>query len=97
MGRAPLVLRGGDGPIERVAIATGAAGHDLVAAAHEGYDALLTGEPEEPSAATARELGIHLLAAGHHATETLGVQALAAHLAERFDLAWHYVEVENPV
>jgi dinuclear metal center YbgI/SA1388 family protein len=97
VGRAPLVLRGGETPIERLAIATGAAGHDLVAAAHEGYDALLTGEPEEPSAATARELGIHLLAAGHHATETLGVQALAAHLAERFDLAWHYVEVENPV
>ena len=97
VGRAPLVLRGGEGPIERLAIATGAAGHDLVAAAHEGYDALLTGEPEEPSAATAHELGIHLLAAGHHATERLGVQALAAHLADRFDLAWHYVEVENPV
>jgi dinuclear metal center YbgI/SA1388 family protein len=97
VGRAPLVLPGGDAPVERLAIVTGAAGHDLAAAAHAGYDALLTGEPEEPSAATARELGIHLLAAGHHATERLGVQALAAHLAERFGLAWHYLEVENPV
>jgi len=58
---------------------------------------LLTGEAEEPSAATARELGITLIAAGHHATERLGVQALAAHLAEQFALAWHYVEVDNPV
>ena len=97
VGRSPLVLRGGDGEIRRLAVSTGAAGHDLVQAAHEGYDALLTGEPEEPSAATARELGVHLIAAGHHATEQFGVQALAAHLAERFDLEWHYVEIENPI
>jgi dinuclear metal center YbgI/SA1388 family protein len=97
VGRAPLVLRGGPAQLERVAISTGAAGYELARAAHEGYDALVTGEAEEPSAATARELGITLVAAGHHATERLGVQALAAHLADRFALAWHYVEVENPV
>ena len=97
VGRAPLVLRGGGGDVRRLAVATGAAGYSLIRAAHEGYDALLTGEPEEPSAATARELGVHLIAAGHHATERLGVQALAAELAARFGLAWEYVEVENPV
>ncbi|MCZ7588619.1 MAG: Nif3-like dinuclear metal center hexameric protein [Gaiella sp.] len=97
VGREPLVLRGGDREIRRLAVSTGAAGHDLVQAAHEGYDALLTGEPEEPSAATARELGIHLIAAGHHATEQFGVQALAAHLAERFALEWTYLDVDNPV
>ena len=97
VGRTPLVLRGGDHEIRRLAVSTGAAGHDLVPAAHEGYDALLTGEPEEPSAATARELGIHLLAAGHYASEQFGVQALAAHLADRFELEWQFVEVANPV
>jgi dinuclear metal center YbgI/SA1388 family protein len=95
--RRPLVLSGGDREIRRLAISSGGAGHDLIHAAHQGYDALLTGEPEEPSRATARELGIHLIAAGHHATERLGVQALAAHLAESFELEWEYVEVENPV
>lgn len=95
--RAPLVLPGGPETLRRLAISTGAAGYDLAKAAHEGYDALLTGEPEEPSAATARELGITLIAAGHHATERLGVQALAAHLAERFGLSWEYVEVHNPI
>lgn len=95
--RVPLVLRGGEGQIRRLAVSTGAAGYDLARAAHAGFDALLTGEAEEPSAATARELGIHLIAAGHHASERLGVQALAEHLAERFGVAWHYVEVENPV
>jgi len=97
VGRPPLVLRGDEREIRRLAVSTGAAGHDLVAAAHEGYDALLTGEPEEPSSATARELGIHLVAAGHYASEQFGVQALGAHLADRFELEWHFVEVDNPV
>ncbi len=96
-GRAPLVLAGGPAEITRVAIATGAAGYDLIQAAHEGFDVLVTGEPEEPNHHAALELGIHLVAGGHHATERFGVQALAAHLAERFDLAWHYLEIENPV
>jgi dinuclear metal center YbgI/SA1388 family protein len=93
----PLVLAHGADPVQRIAISTGAAGYDLVVAAHEGYDALLTGEPEEPNAAAARELGVTLIAAGHHATERLGVQALAAHLADRFDLDWEYIEIPNPV
>ena len=95
--REPLVFPHGPQRIERVAISTGAAGYDLIQAAHEGYDLFLTGEPEEPSLHTARELGIHFVAAGHHATERLGVQALAAHLAERFGLAWEYFELPNPV
>ena len=95
--RAPLVLPGGPETVRRLAVSTGAAGYDLAKAAHEGFDALLTGEAEEPSAATARELGITLIAAGHHATERLGVQALTEHLAERFGLTWQYVEVHNPI
>lgn len=95
--REPLVFPHGPARIERVAVSTGAAGYDLVQAAHDGYDLLLTGEPEEPSLHTARELGIHLVAAGHHATERLGVQALSARLAERFGLDWEYIEVENLV
>ena len=75
--RQPLVLPHGPDRIQRLAVSTGAAGYDLIRAAHEGFDALLTGEPEEPNLATAQELGIHLIAAGHHATERFGVQALA--------------------
>ena len=97
VGRPSIVFRGGERTIRRLAVATGGAGEAMIQAAHEGYDALLTGEPEEPSRATARELDIHLVAAGHHATEKLGVQALAAHLAARFALAWEYLEIENPV
>ena len=95
--REPLVFPYGAARIERLAVSTGAGGYDLIRAAHEGFDALLTGEPEEPNLATARELGIHLIAAGHHATERFGVQALAAQLAEVFGIEWRYHEVENPV
>jgi dinuclear metal center YbgI/SA1388 family protein len=95
--REPLVLRGGPELVERVAVATGGAGYELIRAAHDGYDVLVTGEPEEPSFHVARELGIHLIAGGHHATERLGVQALGEHLAARFGLVHEYVEVPNPV
>lgn len=96
-GRESLTLAYGPAEVRRLAISTGAAGYDLIRAAHEGYDALLTGEPEEPSLHAARELGIHLIAAGHHATERFGVQALAERLAAEFSVTWSYVEVDNPV
>ena len=95
--REPLVFPHGPDRIERVAISTGASGFDLIAAAHEGYDLFLTGEAEEPNLHSALELGIHFVAAGHYATERLGVQALAAHLAERFELEWEFLELPNPV
>ena len=97
LGREPLVFAHGPDAIARVAVVTGGGGHYLVDAAAQGYDLLVTGEPEEPSLHTARELGIHFVAAGHYATERLGVQALAAHLAERFGLEWEFVELPNPV
>jgi len=95
--REPFVFAEGHSRLERIAVSTGAGGYDLIAAAHEGYDCLITGEPEEPSLHTARELGIHLIAAGHYATERLGVQALAARIGERFGVEWEFLEVDNPV
>jgi dinuclear metal center YbgI/SA1388 family protein len=97
VGRDPLVFAHGPAQVQRVAICSGGAGRELIRAAHEGYDALLTGEPEEPSLQTARELGIHFVAAGHEATERLGVQALSQRLAERFGLEWEFIPLENPV
>lgn len=96
-GREPLVFAEGPRRIERVAIVTGGGGGRVIQAAHEGYDALVTGEPEEPALHTARELGIHFLAGGHYATETFGVQALAERLATEFGLDWEFVDLPNPV
>jgi dinuclear metal center YbgI/SA1388 family protein len=93
----PLVFAEGPERVQRIAVNTGKGGNDLVLAAAEGYDLLLTGEPEEGTLHTARELGITFVAAGHYATERLGVQALAARLAERFGLDWEFLELPNPV
>ncbi len=97
IGRDPLVFPHGPDRILRVAICSGGAGGEVIRAAHEGYDLFLTGEPEEPSLQTSRELGIHFVAGGHDATERLGVQALSRRLAERFGLEWEFLAVENPV
>jgi dinuclear metal center YbgI/SA1388 family protein len=97
VGREPLVFAEGADRIQRAAVVTGGGAHYLALAAAAGYDLLITGEAAEPTMMTARELGIHFVAAGHYATERLGVQALAARIAERFGIEWEFVELENPV
>ncbi|TMJ93741.1 MAG: Nif3-like dinuclear metal center hexameric protein [Actinobacteria bacterium] len=97
VGREPVVFAFGSERVERVAICSGGAPRLLPQAAAEGYDCYMTGEPAEPSKHLALEHGIHFVAAGHYATETLGVQALAARLAERFSLEWEFIDVPNPV
>ncbi|MGZ8694931.1 MAG: Nif3-like dinuclear metal center hexameric protein, partial [Gaiellaceae bacterium] len=97
LGREPTAFLEGPAAIERVAIISGGAARYAAQAAGEGYDLFLTGEPAEPSLHLARELGIHFVAAGHYATERLGVQALAAELGERFGLPWEFFELPNPV
>jgi dinuclear metal center YbgI/SA1388 family protein len=93
----PVVFAEGPEQIERAAVVTGGAARYLADAAHDGYDLFLTGEPAEPTLHTARELGIHFVAAGHYATERIGIQALAQRLAEQFDLEWEFIDLPNPV
>jgi dinuclear metal center YbgI/SA1388 family protein len=95
--REPLVFPAGPDRIERVAVVTGAGADYLPQAAAAGAQALVTGEAEERTLAIARECGVHLIAAGHHATETFGIRALGVHLAEHFDIDHVFLEVPNPV
>jgi dinuclear metal center YbgI/SA1388 family protein len=97
LGSDPLVFGTGPERFERVAIVSGGGGRHLAEAAAQGYELFLTGEPEEPALHTASELGVHFVAAGHYATERLGVQALAARVADRFGVAWEFIELPNPV
>ena len=96
-GRPPLLLDGGHAVVGRLAIVSGAGSDYLGEAAAAGAQALLTGEPAERATASARELGVHVIAAGHHATETLGVRALGEHLASRFGLEHVFIDVPTPV
>ncbi len=85
-------IAGGPPTIRRVGVVTGAGAGALAEAAALGLDALVTGECQHHHYFDAMELGVHLLLGGHYATETLGVRALARHVAERFDLEWSFVD-----
>ena len=95
--REPLVFEAGPERVRRVAIVSGAGADYLEEALAAGADALLTGEISERSMAQARELGLHLISAGHYATETLGIRRLGEHLAERFGVRHVFIDVPNPV
>jgi dinuclear metal center YbgI/SA1388 family protein len=84
----------GAGPAETrvIGIVTGAAGSEIHAVARQGVDTFITGEAPHWSAVAAEELGVNLLLGGHYATETFGVKAFAAHLSERFNIPWEFID-----
>ena len=92
-----LAISAGDHKIKRIAWCTGAAQGFIEAAAEHGVDAFVSGEISEPTFHLARETGIHYVAAGHHATERYGVQALAKIIAERFGIEQQFIDIPNPV
>jgi len=96
-GQEPLAFLSGPSPVATLGIVSGGAQKELYDAISEGLDAYLTGEVSEWVMNVAREAGIHYLAAGHYATERLGVQVLGDHLRERFGLEVEFIDVPNPV
>lgn len=97
IARPPIAFLHGADRIRTVGIVSGGGADDVHEAAQLGLDALLTGEPEERSQGVAEELGMHLIAAGHHATERLGVRALGEWLAGEFGVDHTFVDIDNPV
>jgi dinuclear metal center YbgI/SA1388 family protein len=97
LGRKPLVIGDLAQPVTRIAWCTGAAQNMLGDAIAAGATAYLSGEISEPTVHLARETGVAYLACGHHATERYGVQAVGAHLAERFGIAHRFIDISNPV
>ncbi|MFN4262871.1 MAG: Nif3-like dinuclear metal center hexameric protein [Thioalkalivibrionaceae bacterium] len=97
LNRSPLWLDGGRPVIQRVAWCTGAAQRLLIDAAMKGVDAYVSGEVSEQTTHEARELKVHYFAAGHHATERGGPQALGDWVAREFGVQHRFVDCPNPV
>lgn len=95
--REPLLIGESGREIRRVAWCTGAAQSYIDAAISAGADVFITGEVSEPTVHTAREEGIAFIAAGHHATERYGVQAVGEALASEFSLEHQFIDCDNPV
>lgn len=97
LGREVMLVGDGDRPVARLGWCSGGAQGYFEQAIAAGADLYVSGEISEQTVHLARESGIPFIAAGHHATERFGVQALAEHLSAHFGLACRYIEVDNPV
>lgn len=92
VGGAVTLVPGGPTHVQTVGVSTGGAGDLIQAAAKAGVDTFITGEAPHWAGVAAHELGVNLLLAGHYATETFGVRALARHLGDRFSVPWEFVD-----
>ncbi|WEJ63206.1 Nif3-like dinuclear metal center hexameric protein [Thiomicrorhabdus lithotrophica] len=97
LDRQVLHLPGGPEMVKTVAWCSGGAQGYINQAIDWSADVYISGEVSEQTTHLAKECGIHYLAAGHHATERVGVKALGEHLAEHFGLECIFVDIGNPV
>lgn len=96
LGREPLLVEGPE-LIRRVGWCTGGGQGYIDQAIAAGVDLYLSGEASEQTFHSARENGISFIAAGHHATERYGVQALGEYLARHFALEHLFIDCPNPI
>jgi dinuclear metal center YbgI/SA1388 family protein len=97
LNREPMHVPGKAEVINTIAWCTGSAQHFIERAHDIGVDAYLSGEISEQTVHFAREAGIHFFAAGHHATERYGVQAVGEYLAKKYSIEHMFVDIDNPV
>jgi dinuclear metal center YbgI/SA1388 family protein len=97
LDRKPLWLQGGPGILKTVSWCSGGAQGYIDKAIAKGADLFISGEVSEQTTHLAQECGIHYFAAGHHATERLGIKALGEHLSEKFNLDVTFIDIDNPV
>lgn len=97
LNRTPMVIGAAQKMVKNIAWCTGAAQGYFEDAIALGVDVFISGEISEQTTHFSQESGVAYIAAGHHATERYGVQALGEHLAERFGLQHEFVDIKNPV
>jgi dinuclear metal center YbgI/SA1388 family protein len=95
--RVPLVIGDSQKMVQKVAWCTGAAQGYIDVAIELGVDVFISGEISEQTTHQSVESGVSYISAGHHVTERYGIQALGAHLAEKFNLIHEFIDVKNPV
>ncbi|MEP0073461.1 MAG: Nif3-like dinuclear metal center hexameric protein [Marinomonas sp.] len=96
VNRKVLFENVGDRKIQRVALCTGGAQGYIEQAVLANADVFITGEVSEQTIHLAREMGIHFIAAGHHATERFGAQSIAKFLSEKYDLDAVFIDIDSP-
>lgn len=97
IGPSALVQPHGPERIERVAVMSGGGAGYVAEAAALGCQAYITGETSQSHFYEAQAAGIHVVYAGHYASETVGVKALGKHLALRFGLDFAFVDLPTGI
>ncbi len=97
LGRTPLLVGDGQRAVQRAAWCTGGAQGYFEQAILAGADLYVSGEISEQTVHLARESGVPFIAAGHHATERYGAQAVAAYLVDALGLEAEFIDLDNPV
>lgn len=92
IGLAIKTVDTGPDQIRSLGVITGGAGGELPEVAKLGIDTFITGEAPHWAAVAADDLNLNLITAGHYATETFGIRALAEHLSARFNLPHKFVD-----
>lgn len=82
--------------VTKLAWCTGGGQGYIEHAAAAGAQLFISGEVSEQTIHLSRELGIHFIAAGHHATERYGVKALGEFIAGQFGLDVQFIDIDNP-
>lgn len=82
----PLVLPFGTDEIRTIGIVTGGGSSHLMEAYHEKVDLFISGEPSHWVFHLAKEHRMNAIFAGHYATETVGLKALARLIETSFGI-----------
>ncbi|NRQ41535.1 Nif3-like dinuclear metal center hexameric protein [Rheinheimera sp. YQF-2] len=96
LGRQVLLHAAGSLAVSKLAWCTGGGQGYIEQAAAAGAQLFISGEVSEQTIHLSRELGIHFIAAGHHATERYGVKALGEFIAQQFALDVQFIDIDNP-
>jgi dinuclear metal center YbgI/SA1388 family protein len=94
---AAVIYPFGPNHIHQIAVVSGGGQSTFREAVKKGADLFLTGEASEWVYHLAKEEGIHYVAAGHHATEILGVKSLGAVIGRTFGIDVEFVDIPNPI
>lgn len=86
------VVDAGTADVRSLGVITGGAGGEILDVAKLSIDTFVTGEAPHWAAVAAHDLKLNLIVAGHYATETFGVRALASHLSEKFGLPHEFID-----
>jgi putative NIF3 family GTP cyclohydrolase 1 type 2 len=97
LGRDPLVIGDLNKPVKNIAWCTGAAQAYITEAIAMKVDVYISGEVSEPTFHAAQEMGVAYIAAGHHATERYGIQALGQHLSKKWGVKHEFIDIPNPI